>query len=86
MKSCNNCTNALMADYGYSNYTVEGTEFHCTLKKHPLGSFDRFYGKDERLGFAENCTSFSEGYPEGLDVECEVLEDLPEQHKSYWKE
>lgn len=84
-KSCNNCSNALFADYGYSNYTVEGTEFYCQLKRHPEAPFDRFYGKDKRLDFAEECTNYQEGEPDELDVDGEIFGDLSDQAKKFWE-
>ncbi len=67
---CTECRHALLQDEGYSNYTVEGTTFSCKLELNPHGSFDRFYGVDKRLAFAEQCTSFAEGDVEHHDVEC----------------
>ena len=86
MISCNNCAHALLEDYGYSNYTVEGTYFHCILKKHPEAPFDRFYGEDKRLNFATQCPAFSSGCPEELDVDKECYEELSEEAKLYLKE
>lgn len=56
--SCSDCQFALFADVGYSNYTVEGTEFYCTIGLHPEDGFDRFYGGDKRLLFAQECKGF----------------------------
>lgn len=64
-----------MQDYGYSNYTVEGTEFFCAIKKHPADGFDRWYGDDKRLAFAAGCDMFREGEPIGLDVDGDWRDD-----------
>lgn len=34
-KNCLNCRFAVHEDFGYSNYTVEGTTFHCGKRLHP---------------------------------------------------
>ena len=54
-QSCNNCRYAVLKDFGYSNYTVEGTEFSCAIQLHPDGSFDRWYGQDARLNWGSEC-------------------------------
>jgi len=65
-----------MQDYGYSNYTVEGTTFYCFLKKHPDQPFDRFYGDDKRLNHANNCKHYRHGIPIELDVDQVNIEPL----------
>lgn len=80
---CDECVHALLADFGYSNWTVEGTEFHCMLRIHPDGPFDRFYGKDDRLTFAEQCSRFEVGDPQTLDVDHETKDDLSEEAREY---
>lgn len=72
-KNCSDCKFALFHDYGYSNWTVEGTDFHCLKEKHPDGSFDRFYLTDGRLGYAEKCQAFVKGDPVNLDVDMEEM-------------
>ncbi|KKN52634.1 hypothetical protein LCGC14_0610280 [marine sediment metagenome] len=79
MSSCEDCKFCLFEDYGYSNYTTEGTEFICLKKLHPDGSFDRFYGEDKRLNFASKCSSFTEGQP--VEVDCD-REDLKNYNDS----
>lgn len=67
-----NCTErkyCYMQDYGYSNYTVEGTEFCCLKRLHPEGDFDRFYGENPRLNYAEKCSAFEAG--DGLHIDCD---------------
>lgn len=58
-KTCAECRWALHQDFGYSNYTVEGTAFHCLKKLHPDAPFDEFYSRDKRLEFARKCSSYS---------------------------
>jgi hypothetical protein len=69
IKSCASCKFALHDDWGYSNYTVEGTSFHYLKSLHPAGSFDEFYGEDERMKFADQCASYIKG--EGVFIDCD---------------
>lgn len=80
-KSCNGCINALFQDEGYSNYTVENTAFLCMKRLHPEAPFDRFYGEDKRLDFAEKCSGFEAGDPIVLDVDGEAREGLGPSEK-----
>ena len=70
-QTCDNCRYAVMQDVGYSNYTVEGTEFSCLKKLHPDGEFDRWYGEEPRLGFAAKCDGYRAGTCIELDVDGE---------------
>lgn len=72
-KKCDVCRWCLLEDYGYSNYTTEGTYVHCLKNLHPESGWDRFYGEDKRLLFAETCPSFEEGEPVSVDVEHDCL-------------
>lgn len=56
---CSNCDHCILEDFGYSNWTVEGTTVHCVKGLNPNGEFDRWYGEDEKDKFAEKCPSFS---------------------------
>lgn len=69
MKKCTDCKFALLKDYGYSNYTVEGTEFNCLKNLNPSSGIDIWYNEAPELLFAEQCNSFSEGDPFRLSVE-----------------
>ena len=46
------------------------------MYKHPGGTFDRWYGEDKRLKYAEECELFSDGDAICLDVEMENFADL----------
>jgi len=70
-RTCDNCRFALMDDYGYSNYTVEGTDFTCLKGLHPAGTFDRFYGEDERFRYAAHCAGYSKGDHVWIDCDRE---------------
>lgn len=81
MKKCSNCVWCIQEDFGYSNYTVEGTQLYCFQEKNPLMPFDRWYGEDERDRFAENCDMFEEGCGVYIDVDREgPEEDYPNTH------
>jgi hypothetical protein len=81
MKSCENCKNCILHDYGYSNYTVEGTNVICSKSVHPNGEFDRFYGTDLRLNWAESCPQFEAGEALILCVDYELSEYSPEEQE-----
>jgi hypothetical protein len=84
--TCEDCSNCLLMDFGYSNYTVEGTTVVCMVGAHPNKEFDRFYGVDERLKFAEQCDKYTPGEPDALDVDGEDWDGLSEQAKSFINE
>lgn len=68
-KNCGDCKWLVLQEYGYSNYTVEGTTGSCLLQKHPEEEFDNWYGKGEDLKYAEKCDSFTEG--EAIFIDCD---------------
>jgi hypothetical protein len=72
MKKCSDCRYAMEHDWGYSNYTVEGTEIVCLLDLNPQFPVDRFYGEEPALNFAETCSKFSEGGAVGVDCDQEL--------------
>lgn len=77
-KTCEDCDNCLCMDYGYSNWTVEGTTVVCMVKAHPKPEFDRFYGENPDMQFAAQCPRFSPGGAHLLDVDHEDLSTLPQ--------
>ncbi len=74
--TCESCSNCVLQDSGYSNYTVEGTEFSCLVNAHPNGSFDRWYGENDLLKYAIGCPKYSEGGAILLDVDGEWRSDI----------
>ena len=66
---CINCKYCVQKDYGYSNWTVEGTEADCLLNLHPNFPIDRFYGDEPELDFAKKCENFTEG--ESVEIDCD---------------
>lgn len=81
MKNCSQCSNCHLQDYGYSNYTVEGTSVHCMIKLHPEDGFDNFYGDAPEGQYAETCEGFSEGNPIEIDVDGDERENLTAEQK-----
>jgi hypothetical protein len=84
-KTCLDCKHCLLEDFGYSNWTVEGTTVHCMKSKHPDNPFDRWYGEDKRLLYANECKSFKRGDLQQLDVDGEDWADLSAKAKRYLK-
>lgn len=82
MKKCTDCANCVLDDYGYSNYTVEGTYVFCAKKLHPENGFDRWYGEDKRLEFAESCSGFEAGEPVAIDCDREDVPGLTEDQRA----
>lgn len=72
-RSCEQCYYCLLEDYGWSNWTPEGTEAYCLKGLHPSGhkGFDRGWGEDGRLFFAEQCPGFTAGDSIEVDVDKE---------------
>lgn len=86
LPTCNDCKYAIFEDYGYSNYTTEGTTFSCSKKLNPNGEFDRWYGKDDGLKFAAQCPGFVAGEAVKMDCDHENESELtPEQKEIYEK-
>lgn len=84
-QSCLTCRFGCHIDYGYSNYTTEGTTFKCAKKLHPDGEFDEFYGEDERLKFGKDCTGFEDGLGVEMDCDMENLDELSPEQKKVWE-
>lgn len=68
---CNECKFCVLEDYGYSNYTVEGTDADCLLDMNPFYPADNWYGDAEAHDFANVCPRFKEGNPIEIDVDHE---------------
>ena len=82
---CDLCVHALLWDYGYSDYTVEGTNVICMQKLHPDPEFDRFYGPAAKLKFAEQCPQFAPGQVDYLNVDYddELVNQLSEEGQAF---
>lgn len=66
---CNTCKYCVLEDYGYSNYTVEGTYQDCLLNLNPGFPVDHWYGKTEENKGAVDCRRYVQGEPIELDVD-----------------
>lgn len=68
---CTDCKYCLALDYGYSNWTVEGTSIDCLLKLNPSFPVDRGYGLEPSLDFAAKCPRYISGECISVDVDQE---------------
>jgi hypothetical protein len=68
-KICTDCKYHTETDYGYSNYTVEGTTVDCLFDLNPGLPVDRWYNNNPALDFAEDCEKYFEGDYIHLDVD-----------------
>ena len=85
-RRCTTCRNCYLEDYGYSNYTVEGTTVDCLLDLNPdLPQEDSGWdwdpaSKDHRINrFAEGCARYEPGEPMNMDVDHEAELGVLEQ-------
>lgn len=82
--TCNECKFAVFEDNGYSNWTVEGTDFSCAKRLHPAGTFDRFYAEARALEHAEKCAGFEAGEPVRIDVDGDEVASLTDEERAVW--
>ena len=69
MMKCVECKFCKLEDYGYSNYTVEGTNADCILNLNPKFPIDNWYGEAEAHDFANVCPRYVKGDPIEIDVD-----------------
>lgn len=69
--TCNDCKYCIMQDFGYSNYTVEGTEADCLKNQNQRFPVDNWYGHSEEAKYAFECPMFVEGDPVYVDCDQE---------------
>lgn len=74
---CIECRYCISTDYGYSNYTVEGTTCDCLLDLNPGFPKDRFWGEEPILDYANQCSSYTQG--DGLFFNVEDDFDDPDE-------
>ena len=72
-RCCTTCKFCLLADSGYSNYTVLETMVHCLRKLNPKLPAEDSYGNEDHAvnKFAETCDSYVAAKPLHLDVDGE---------------
>ena len=85
-KKCTDCKYCVQEDYGYSNYTVEGTNADCLLGLHTNMPVDRFYGEEPELEYADKCERFFGGDGPEIDVDRELLSNWEEPLSSAYTE
>lgn len=64
IKNCTNCKFGYTRDVGYSNYTVEGTNFDCYKDYNPLFpiSYEFYENHDNNIyNYALNCAGYING-------------------------
>lgn len=64
---CTDCKYCIEEDYGYSNWTVEGTSADCLLSLNPKMPVDRAWNLEPELDFAGQCARFTAGEPVSVD-------------------
>ena len=70
VEDCRTCRFAIFAEEGYSNYTVEGTNFYCAKGTHPEDGFDAWYKESlPNYVFGLTCSDREKGEPVGICVE-----------------
>ena len=79
-KSCDECKFCIHRDYGYSNYTVEGTNISCLVNQ--FEEFEESYNGNYVLGKATTCSFFSKGEYWSIDVDGEADEPTEDWIKS----
>lgn len=74
----------MMQDTGYSNWTVEGTDFHCLKLVHPSMTFDGWYEEEPKLTHAQECQQFKAGVHVHVDVDYDQRKDFDKPLSDYY--
>lgn len=69
MSTCNDCKYSIIEDYGYSNYTVEGSDIDCLNGLNPGFPVDNWYGDSKETKFGATCPAFFAGTGVAVDVD-----------------
>lgn len=83
--ACDVCLNCALIDYGFSNWSREGTTVVCTLGVHPKPEFDRGWripSGDDDLCYATECDQFAPGGP-GITADVEHEDVVIENETLY---
>lgn len=90
-RACTTCLLCLREDYGYSNYTTEGTTLGCLAGLNPaLDGMEDEWRPDlspamaVALDVALTCPRYREGAPATLDVDQEGIDSGSYQHGEGW--
>lgn len=68
-KVCTACTFCKSRDYGYSNYTVDGTNYECLFDIVAFGDEETQEGREKKNRTAETCQFYREGT--GIYIDCD---------------
>lgn len=89
-KNCTNCRHAATRPEGYSEYTLEGTSFHCLERANPdIGqygiSWESYEPHDgEPYSFAVDCPSYQHGKINEFDFGDELpFKEAPREYDDY---
>ncbi len=83
-QQCDSCKFCVYDDYGYSNWTVEGTTKSCAKGMHE--AFDNFYGNDKVWSVVPNpCEKKEIGNPIVMDCEGENMDELTPEQREIWE-
>lgn len=77
---CTTCSFCLKQDYGYSNWTTEGTTLHCLKGLNPAleGQEEPWREEDKKLAAALDVAKACPGYQAGTPAQTDVdLEGIP---------
>lgn len=80
-KGCETCKWFMRQDYGYSNYTTEGTEGHCLKRLNPhlpadLDAWgDKKSATEQALAFGETCPARTAGDGPWFDCDGDVTNE-----------
>lgn len=75
---CSTCRWCAQYDYGYSNYTTEGTTLDCLRSLNPpLTGYEIPYGEGiaDVLRVAEKCALYAEGHGPSFDVDGDITNE-----------
>ena len=87
-KFCSNCAFSCTQDYGYSEYTIEGTDTHCMLNLNPNSPFEAVQ-LDIREEFASECPSYKEGETADFswgNASCADDPTVQKAFEDYWEQ
>ena len=79
-ETCDNCIWGLYKDVGYSNWTVEGTNFYCRMRNRPVTSAETY----EEIEKPDDCNDWKWGEPPKLSVEDRLPDDCKETSYEGW--
>lgn len=70
LRKCEDCKFLQGKEFGYSEYSVEGTARWCTVGLNPSQWWDGWWGESKESKYAAQCGGFVRGEPDIHPVEC----------------